>query len=79
MAYGFNEANWSGLNYAVEKSDIIEHYKSPMMPMHLRMVAEMVEGSNVMGKPAGSALNSFSAMHGQGHATSLLDMSGTFR
>ena len=79
VAYGFNKAHWSDLNCAVEKSDIIEHYKNPMMPMQLRMVAEMVEGSNVMGQPAGSGLRSMSAMHGQGGVSSLLDMSANFR
>lgn len=48
VAYGFKKANWSDLNCVVEKSDVIGHYKNPMMPMQLRMVAEMVEGSNVM-------------------------------
>lgn len=80
VAYGFNQANWSDLNCAVEKSDVIEHYKNPMMPMLLRMVAEMVEGSNVMGQPAGSGLRSMSAIHGQGGMSStLLDLSGNFR
>jgi hypothetical protein len=32
------------INFAVEKSDIQEHNKDPMMPMRLRMVAEDVYG-----------------------------------
>jgi splicing suppressor protein 51 len=32
------------IKYAVEKSDIQEHYKDPMMPMTLRMAAENVYG-----------------------------------
>lgn len=32
------------ITYAVEKSDITEYYKDPMMPMMLRMVAENVYG-----------------------------------
>ena len=80
VAYGFNKANWSDLNCTVEKRDITEHYKNPMMPMQLRMVAEMVEGSNVMGQPAGSGLRSMSAMYGQSGVTrGVVDMSGAFR
>jgi len=79
VAYGFNKANWSDLNCAVEKSDVIEHYKNPMMPMLLRMVTEMVEGSNVTGQPAGAGLRAMSFMHEQSGVSSLLDMSGGFR
>ena len=64
VRYGLNKANWSDLNCAVEKSDIIDHYKNAMMPMQLRMVAEMVEDSNVTGQPAGAGLRSMAALHG---------------
>ena len=40
---------WAQLQFAVEKHDIQEHYKDNMMPMKLRMIAEKVEGFNVMG------------------------------
>ena len=43
-----NRASWSSLESPVEKSDATEHYGNPMMPMQLRMVAEQIEGSNVM-------------------------------
>lgn len=38
---------WSCLAFAVEKSDIQEHYKNPMMPMKLRMFAEKVYGKPI--------------------------------
>lgn len=41
-------ADWSNIQDAVEKHDISEHYGDPLMPMTLRMWAEMVEGRNVM-------------------------------
>ncbi|MCJ1382774.1 hypothetical protein MMC17_005887 [Xylographa soralifera] len=44
-----DEAQWSDVNSAVEKADIMEHYGDNMMPMKLRMLAEKVEGSNVTG------------------------------
>ena len=37
-----NGTQWACMNHAVEKSDIIEHYGDPMMPMRLRMLAELV-------------------------------------
>lgn len=33
---------WSALDCAIEKSDIMEHYGSPVMPMQLRMFGEQV-------------------------------------
>ncbi|KAK9235423.1 zinc finger, MYND-type [Lipomyces kononenkoae] len=42
-----NGADWSNIFYAVEKSDIIDHYKDSLMPMKLRMVAEKVYGTRV--------------------------------
>jgi splicing suppressor protein 51 len=41
---------WSVLRYTVEKVDIQEHYNDSIMPMKLRMLAETVYGSNVMGR-----------------------------
>lgn len=42
-------SEWSNINSAVEKSDIIEHYNDTLMPMRLRMIAERVTGSKVGG------------------------------
>ena len=33
---------WSCLYFAVEKSDVMEHYKDNLMPMKLRMLAEKI-------------------------------------
>ncbi|KAK0104795.1 hypothetical protein ONS95_005063 [Cadophora gregata] len=39
---------WANINHAVEKSDIIEHYKNPMMPMKLRVLGEKIYGTGFM-------------------------------
>lgn len=36
---------WHDLRCAIEKSDVIEHYKTSMMPMQLRMFSESVFGT----------------------------------
>jgi splicing suppressor protein 51 len=43
-----NEDNWCCISYAVEKSDIQEHYKDNFMPMTLRMLAEKIYGQSLM-------------------------------
>nr|XP_018900304.1 PREDICTED: uncharacterized protein LOC109032563 [Bemisia tabaci] len=35
---------WSFIGYAIEKSDVIDHYKNPLMPMQLRAMREQLEG-----------------------------------
>ncbi|MCJ1309878.1 hypothetical protein MMC25_003539 [Agyrium rufum] len=45
---GMDKTQWSDLSCAVEKSDIQEHYRDSMMPLKLRVLAEKIEGSNVM-------------------------------
>ncbi|KAL1849030.1 hypothetical protein Plec18170_007689 [Paecilomyces lecythidis] len=40
--------SWCSVTYAVEKSDIREHYKDITMPMKLRMLAETVYGFSVI-------------------------------
>ena len=47
MAVGTVE--WSDLNAAVEKQDIIEHYGDPTMPMTLRLLAEKIYGRKIQG------------------------------
>ena len=42
-----DKSGWSCLAYAVEKSDIQEHYGNPSMPMQLRMYAEKVYGKPI--------------------------------
>lgn len=43
------KANWADLHCAIEKSDVIDHYKDPTMPMKLRLLAEKVYGRRVQG------------------------------
>lgn len=38
---------WCNINSAVGKSDIMEHYGDPLMPMRLRMLAERATGSHL--------------------------------
>lgn len=39
-----DESQWSGINYAVEKHDIQEHYGDTMMPLKLRVLGEKIYG-----------------------------------
>lgn len=39
---------WSNINYAVEKDDIVEHYKNPLAPMELRVLGEKIYGRGFM-------------------------------
>lgn len=42
-----DESRWSCLAFAVEKSDVQEHYDDPGMPLQLRMFAQRVYGKPV--------------------------------
>lgn len=46
VAVGMMRRNngWSDLSRAIEKSDVVEHYGNPLMPMQLRMFGEQVYG-----------------------------------
>jgi splicing suppressor protein 51 len=44
-----SKANWADLHCAIEKSDVMDHYKDPTMPMKLRLLAEKVYGHRVQG------------------------------
>ncbi|CZT41962.1 uncharacterized protein RSE6_01787 [Rhynchosporium secalis] len=39
---------WANINHAVEKSDIVQHYKNPMAPMTLRALGEKIYGEGFM-------------------------------
>ncbi|OKL59246.1 hypothetical protein UA08_05727 [Talaromyces atroroseus] len=41
---------WSNLGQPAGKDDILDHYQDNLMPMKLRMLAERVYGSDVMGQ-----------------------------
>jgi len=43
-----NEDNWCCIAFAIEKSDIQEHYKDSLMPMKLRMLAQKIYGRGLM-------------------------------
>lgn len=38
---------WAYIGAPVEKSDVVEHYMDPLMPMKLRMLGEQIEGNGV--------------------------------
>ena len=42
-------AEWSDLNAAVEKRDVVEHYGDPLMPMKLRLLAEKIYEKKIEG------------------------------
>ena len=44
-----DKKEWSCVYFAAEERDIIEHYKNDSMPVKLRMLAERVYGSNIVG------------------------------
>ena len=63
-----NGNQWHDLGCAVEKSDIVEHYHDPMMPMQLRMLAEEIYGSGAGGA---SGIMMRALMGGGGHMSNL--------
>lgn len=83
IALGIDSPAWPDLNCKVQKADIIKHYGDGSTPMHLRMVAEMVEETNVSGQPAGQGLQSMVAMsemqERNGMHSSTIDMSSRTR
>ncbi|KAF9975362.1 hypothetical protein BGZ73_001004 [Actinomortierella ambigua] len=83
VAYGArnDKDHWSGLCWAVEKHDIVDHYGDSLMPMQLRMFCEQIYGF----VPGGSKSDGMLAMqvdieNGRGpEYISTLDMSPSFR
>ncbi|KAI9863669.1 MAG: hypothetical protein M1813_003692 [Trichoglossum hirsutum] len=77
-AVGVNDG-WSSLASKIEKSNVIEHYGDPNMPMQLRMFGEQVYGRGPGGQ-SGAAIRRVQmvAERGEGY-TSQLDMSSMFR
>lgn len=43
---------WSNMTCAMEKSDIMEHYKDNSMPMQLRMVGQQIYGKSLFRQDA---------------------------
>ncbi|KAJ5246177.1 MYND domain protein [Penicillium chermesinum] len=52
LALGKSSKDW-GLQFAVEKHDIVDLYKNPTMPMQLRMFGEQVYGTGPGGQNGG--------------------------
>lgn len=76
-ALGMNDG-WSSLASAIEKSDVIEHYGNPNMPMQLRMFGEQVYGRGPGGQ-SGAAMRQIQMMAENGEIhTGQLDMSSMF-
>ncbi|ETS00346.1 putative MYND domain protein, partial [Trichoderma reesei RUT C-30] len=46
---GMDKSQWSDLHYAVDKSDIRDHYKDSLFPMKLRMFGDAIYGFNPSG------------------------------
>lgn len=46
---GCGGVEWSDLKRTVEKPDVQGHYKDPMMPMKIRVLAEKIYGTHVVG------------------------------
>ncbi|KAH8175800.1 MYND finger domain-containing protein [Sarocladium implicatum] len=79
-AFGSGEDRWCNLAFSVEKADIIDHYGDPQFPMQLRMFGEQVIGTGPGGQPGSTMMNILAGMEGgNGMASSMLDMSQTFR
>ncbi|KAG0028364.1 hypothetical protein BGZ82_008457 [Podila clonocystis] len=75
------KAGWSSLRNAVEKGDIIEHYKDSLMPMQLRMMGEQVYGRGPGGQSGESMLRMQmqSEIAGVKGVTTQLDLSTLLR
>ena len=78
MSVGLND-EWSSLARAIEKSDVTEHYGSPLMAMQLRMFGEQVYGRGPGGQSSASMRQmQMMAERGDGHMSNL-DMAALFR
>ncbi|KAF9302608.1 hypothetical protein BGZ74_005094 [Mortierella antarctica] len=75
------KAGWSSLRSAVEKGDIIEHYKDSLMPMQLRMMGEQVYGRGPGGQSGESMLRMqmHSEIAGVKGVTTQLDLSSILK
>jgi len=70
---------WSSLSRAIQKSDVMEHYGNPNMPMQLRMFGEQVYARGPAGQN-GATMRRFQMMAERGEVESdQIDMSSMFR
>lgn len=73
-------SGWSSLQAALEKSDLIEHYGNPNMPMQMRLLGEQVYGTGPAGQPGAEIIQHMMQTEGGSASRAvLLDMSGRFR
>jgi mitochondrial splicing suppressor protein 51 len=84
LAFGRRDG-WSSLAKMVEKSDVVEHYADPLMPMQLRMFGEQVYGSGP-NRQSGATMLPMQMMRegggngaGSGTVFSHFDISSSFR
>ena len=73
IAFGLS-GGWSALDCAVEKSDIMEQYGSPVMPMQLRMFGEQVYKIGPWGQSGASMMQLQMQAEKRGAMTSFLSM-----
>ncbi|KAK1244679.1 hypothetical protein MKX07_003478 [Trichoderma sp. CBMAI-0711] len=59
---GMTRSQWASLEYAIEKSDIMEHYKDRLFPMKLRILGVAVYGLHPSGDDATQMLKLMMAM-----------------
>jgi splicing suppressor protein 51 len=80
VGVGMKKGKWSDLACTIEKSDIIEHYGSPMMPMQLRMFGEQIYGRGPGGQSGASMLKlqKMAENGGDGLHMSHLDLRSAF-
>lgn len=72
--------NWCSLEAGPEKSDMIEHYSDPQIPMQMRMFGEQVYGNGPGGQDGAAMLRMMMTMEGKsgdddGMVTSLFGIS----
>jgi len=79
VAYGTGAAYWSSLASAPEKSDFVEQYAAPNMPMQLRMFAEVVYQHGPAGQDSGPMRRQMMMVEGTGMTSSMMDMSSMMK
>jgi splicing suppressor protein 51 len=78
LGLGIN-AGWSSLTHKVAKSELIEHYGNPLMPMQLRLFGEQVYGRGPGGQSGEMIIMmQMQAEEDRGLVSSVLDASTIF-
>ncbi|KIV99185.1 uncharacterized protein PV09_09138 [Verruconis gallopava] len=66
VAFGMKENQWSNLRKPVKKSEIIDYYGSPNMPMQMRMLAEDILGDSLSPGDGAKMMRNFQMMQEAG-------------